>query len=81
MSEPGWFDRPENVNKLWYGLLIACGALVVVGLFTKGSAHYAIERIPGMLEILSFAGFVVVVLAARALRTFVMRDEDYYDRD
>lgn len=80
-EEPGWFDRPENVSKLWYGLLAACGALFVVGLFTKGGAHYAIERFPGALEVLGFAGFILVVLAAKALRTFVMRDEDYYDRD
>ncbi len=79
-EEPRWLDRPETARMAWRVLVAACGALFLIGLFTKGGAHYAVERVPGALEILAFAGFIVVVLAAKALRGLVMRDEDYYDR-
>jgi len=80
-KETGWFDSPGNVDKLWRGLLAACAALFVVGIFAKSGAHVWIEKIPGALELLAFVGFMVVVRAAKALRPLVSRDEDYYDRD
>jgi hypothetical protein len=80
-EEPGGLGRSGGANKIWHGLIVACGVLVVIGAFTKSDAHYAIERIPGVLEILGFVGFILVVLGAKALRTLIMRDETYYDRD
>jgi hypothetical protein len=80
-EKPGWFDRPENVNKLWHGLLIVCGALVVSELFYAHQPHFAIERIPAFFAIFGFVAFVLIVLAGKALRNVIMRDETYYDRD
>jgi hypothetical protein len=80
-EKPGWFDRPGNVNKLRYGLLILCGALVVSEFFYAHHPHFAIERIPGFFAIFGFIAFVLIVFAGKALRNVIMRDETYYDRD
>ena len=43
--------------------------------------HYAFEKVPAFHALYGFAGFVFLVLAARVLRLFVMKDEDYYGDD
>ncbi len=43
--------------------------------------HFDFEKVPAFHALYGFAGFVFLVLAARVLRLFVMRDEDYYGDD
>ena len=43
--------------------------------------HYAFEKVPVFHALYGFAGFVFLVLTARVLRLFVMKDEDYYGDD
>jgi hypothetical protein len=43
--------------------------------------HFGFEKVPAFHALYGFAGFVFLVLAARVLRLFVMRDEDYYGDD
>ncbi len=78
---PGWFDKPENITKLWYGLLAVCGALTISEFLYEHHPHFDIEQIPEFFEIFGFLAFVFIVFAGRALRAVIMRDEDYYERD
>ncbi len=78
---PGWFDRRENQQKLWYALLIVCGALTISEFLYEHHPHFEIEKIPEFFEIFGFLAFVFIVFAGKLLRTFIMRDEDYYERD
>lgn len=80
-EQPGWFDRRENVNKLWYGLLAVCGALTISEFLYEHHPHFDIEKIPEFFEIFGFLAFVLIVFAGKALRHLIMRDEGYYDRD
>jgi prolipoprotein diacylglyceryltransferase len=78
---PGWFFRRENVNKLWYALLLVCGLLTISEFLYEHHPHFDIERIPEFFEIFGFLAFMLIVFAGRLLRTIIMRDEDYYERD
>lgn len=80
-DSPSWFERPENINKLIIGLLIACAIVTLADLFyTNPHAHFAIESTFAFQAWFGFVTFVVVVYLGKILRWFVQRDEDYYDR-
>jgi prolipoprotein diacylglyceryltransferase len=79
-SEPGWFERRENQNKLFYGLLTVAGILTASEFLYEHHPHFDIENIPEFFELFGFVAFVAIVFAGRLLRTVIMRDEDYYDR-
>lgn len=89
-SENSWFER--NVNLIIGGLVLAClGTLIaqamcqfeILGfhpLFSEEHpAHFALESLFGFQAMFGFAAFVIVVFLGKFLRTFVKRDEDYYD--
>lgn len=78
---PGWFERRENIEKLWYALLIVAGALTISEFMYEHHPHFEIEKIPEFFEIFGFVAFVFIVFVGRLLRTVIMRDEDYYERD
>jgi hypothetical protein len=79
-GEPGWFERRENQNRLFYGLLVVAAALMAAELVFGLHPHFDIERIPWFYALFGFLAFVVIVFAGLLLRTVIMRDEDYYDR-
>ncbi|MEZ5855954.1 MAG: hypothetical protein R3D67_14870 [Hyphomicrobiaceae bacterium] len=86
MSDPkshtqGWFDKPENVNKLWWALLAIAAALTISEFLYEHHPHFDIEHIPEFFELFGFIAFIFIVFAGKFLRTIIMRDEDYYDRD
>ena len=83
-----WLDDPRNVNKILWGLVAVCVLLVLgyaVYVWMDAEAveehiHYSWETWFGFYGIYGFVCCVALVLAARLLRLFLMRDEDYYDR-
>lgn len=80
-EKPGWFERRENQDKLWYALLAVAGVLTVSEFLYEHHPHFEIEKIPEFFEIFGFLAFVFIVFAGKALRTLIMRPEDYYERD
>ena len=76
-----WLDEPRNVNRLFGALCVVCALLVAAELFVHKHAHFSFEEIPGFYVALGFVAFFLIVLAGRALRRVLQRDEDYYDRD
>jgi hypothetical protein len=76
---PGWFDRPENVNKIVWALIAMCIASVGADKFYDKHTHYGFQAIIGFDAFYGFVSCVLLVLAAKQLRKVLMRGEDYYD--
>lgn len=76
-----WLDRPGSVRKIVIALFVVCGGLFVADAFYTKHPHFEIESWFGFHAIYGFVMCVALVLAARLMRVFLMRDEDYYDRD
>ncbi len=74
-----WLDDPRNVNKIFWGLVFLCAALVGVDLFLPRHGHWSWEEWPGFYGFFGFAAFWCIVIAGKHLRKVLMRDEDYYD--
>ena len=89
-SEGTWsIAKPENVDRVFYGLCSIAILLVVIDVcymfymhsnghkgYVKG--HFAFEDIMGFHATYGFIAFVVVVLSGTHLRKYLMRPLDYY---
>ena len=86
-GNPGWWiARPENANKVWTALIVACVSLVLVDLIYhnfiyKKYAYFAFETIIGFHGFYGLVAFMFVVICGKQLRTILMRDENYYEPD
>ncbi|MFT5448971.1 MAG: hypothetical protein ACI9DC_004157 [Gammaproteobacteria bacterium] len=75
-----WLDDKRNVDKLFKGLLILCGLLFLADAFYHKHTLFDFEGWFGFFGLFGFSVSFALVLTARELRKFLMRDEDYYDR-
>jgi len=62
----------------WFGG--ACILLFVFDFLVERKTHAPMEQLPGFYPVYGFVGCVLLVLLAKELRKFVMRDEAYYDK-
>ena len=74
-----WLDDKRNVDKLFKGLLIVCGLLFLADAFYHKHTIFDFEGWFGFFGLFGFSVSFALVLTARELRKFLMRDEDYYD--
>lgn len=74
-----WLDNPRNVDKIYYGLCVTCGLLVVADFFYEKKTYFEFERVIGFHGWYGFVACVALVLLAKQLRRLVKRPEDYYD--
>ena len=74
-----WLDRPENVDKIFWGIIVLCAALFLGDAFYHKHPYFSIEKLFGFYGIFGFFACVVLVLASRELQKFLKRDEDYYE--
>ena len=79
-DKPGWADKPDNQRLIRRVLYVACALLVVVDFVVHRHIYTDIERVPAFYTLYGFVALVGVVMAAKGLRYFVKRNEDYYDR-
>ena len=79
-DNPGWPDKPDNQRLIRRVLYVACALLVVVDFVVHRHIYTDIERVPAFYTLYGFVALVGVVMAAKGLRHFVKRNEDYYDR-
>jgi len=86
---PRWLDDFENVKKIYRWLWVTCLLLLVVGegvlIWARSHAHdgaehhgLAMESWPGFYSLYGFIACVALVIAAKELRKWLMRPEDYY---
>lgn len=74
------FDDPKNVKRLLNIFYACCVLLFILDFIIHRHVYHSWEFIWGFYPIYGFVGCVVLVLIATWMRTFLMRDEDYYDR-
>ena len=78
-----WIARPENSNKIFFGLVTACVLLVIFDLvyfkYYPKEGHFDFENITGFHAAYGFIAFIFVVVCGSQLRNYLMRPEDYYD--
>jgi hypothetical protein len=73
-----WVDRPGSVNKIIWGLVVACVIVFGADFTYKKYGPFAVESIPGFFGAYGFVMFTALILAAKTLRIFIKRPEDYY---
>ena len=78
-EKPDFFDKAANVSlmlKIFYG---CCALLVLLDFVIERYTYHPLEKIWAFYPIYGFLGCVVLVVIAKWMRLFLMRDEDYYD--
>ena len=75
-----FFDKPGNVRRVLLGLYAVCAVLLALDVILHRHVVHSWEWLWGFYPLYGFVGCVVLVLVAKWMRTFLMRDEDYYDR-
>jgi hypothetical protein len=76
-----WLDQPRNVTKIVWALVAVCFGLFFADAFYAKHGEFAVEDLFAFYGVFGFVVFVGLVLVAKWMRTFLMRPEDYYDRD
>lgn len=80
-KEPAdFFDKPENIKKMLNIFYVVCALLVIVDIVVHRHIYHDWENIPAFYAIYGFVGCVVLVLIAKLMRKFLMKEEDYYDK-
>lgn len=62
-------------------LLLACGLSLLAGLLIEYKPHFAFEAWPGFYALFGFLAYCFIVLAAKQLRPWLHRPEDYYGEE
>lgn len=80
-----WLDEPKNIDKIFYAVLVVCTLITLPDIFAMFDILYhkhlsfKMEEIPGFYGLYGLVSYVGLILIAKQLRKFLMRDEDYYD--
>ena len=74
------FDEPKNIKRLLNVFYACCALLFILDFIIHRHVYHTWENLWGFYPIYGFVGCVVLVLIATWMRTFLMRDENYYDR-
>jgi len=76
-----WLSDKPHLRKLAIALFVLCAALFLAdAVYVKHPVHW-LEETFGFYALYAFVVCVALILGAKLMRVFLMRDEDYYDRD
>ena len=86
-KEFDYFDKAENIRKLWIMLYIICGLLVIPDLFPHvmpdlfphRHAHFGFDSFFGFYALLGFVSCAVLILFSKLVGLVLKAREDYYD--
>jgi len=73
-----WLENMKNVDRIVYGLYATCALLFIADFFYKKKTYLDLEDLPGFYAIYGFVMCALLVICARGMRLFLMRDETYY---
>ncbi len=79
-KEFDFFDKPENIRKLWILLYFACGLTLFFDFFLHREGHFGFDGFFGFYAILGFVSCVVLILFAKLVGWVLKVEEDYYDK-
>lgn len=75
----GFFYQPKTISwilRIFYSL---CVLLVIVDFIVHRHIITDAEKIPAFYALYGFVACVVLVVIASKMRTYLMRDSDYYE--
>ncbi len=75
----GWFDKKENLKLFLRIFYIILALLLLVDFFIEKHSAFGFDGVPNFFAAYGFISCVLLVLIARVLRKFLMKDENYYD--
>lgn len=73
-----WVDTKRNVDRLVWALALLCAALAFADFLYHKHSYFPVEDIPGFYGLYGFFMCAALVIAAKGLRVFLKRKEDYY---
>jgi hypothetical protein len=73
-----FLDEPKNIKRIIYGIYAICAALFAMDFFYHKKAYVEIENYMGFYMIYGFIMCAALVICAKIMRVFLMRDEAYY---
>ena len=76
-----WLDEMHNVRKIVWALVIVCAGLLVADFFYDKHPYFSAESWFGFYALYGFFMCVGLVLAAKVMRIFLMRAENFYVKD
>lgn len=79
-NQPSLFENPRTVQRILRVFYTLCAAIVLLDLVYHRHVLHPWEHLIGFYALFGFIACVVLVLVAKAMRKFLMRDEHYYDR-
>lgn len=75
-----FFDKPENIKKVLRVFYFLCAVLLAIDLIYHRHVLHSWENLFGFYGLFGFVGCVILVLVAKEMRKWLMRDENYYDK-
>jgi multisubunit Na+/H+ antiporter MnhG subunit len=79
-KEFDYFDKAENIRKLWIMLYATCGLTVLPDFFTHRHAHFGMDSFFSFYALLGFVSCAVLILFSKLIGLILKVKEDYYDR-
>jgi hypothetical protein len=79
-SEFDYFDKPENIKKLWIILYVICGLLVVPDFVLHRHPHFGFDGFFGFYAILGFVSCAILILFSKLVGLVLKVKENYYDK-
>ena len=76
-----FFDKPGNVKLVIYSLYASCGLLLLLDFIVHRHTYHQWETLLGFYSIYGFIACTAIVFGSKVLRTFVERDEKYYNEN
>lgn len=73
-----FLDDMKNVNRIVVGVYVVCGLLFIADFFYKKKTYFEVEYFFGFYAIYGFVMCALLVICAKGMRIFLMRDEEYY---
>lgn len=80
VEKQAFFDNPNNIRWMLRIFYSICALLFAMDFVIHRHTEFRWESLPGFYPMYGFVGCVILVFAAKWMRTFLMRPEDYYDK-
>ncbi|MGD8984137.1 MAG: hypothetical protein PVH99_10685 [Desulfobacteraceae bacterium] len=79
-KEFDFFDKPENIKKLWIMLYAICGLLIIPDLMTRRHAYFGFDGFFGFYALLGFVSCAALILFSKLVGLVLKVKENYYDK-
>jgi hypothetical protein len=79
-KEFNFFDRPQNIRKLWIMLYVICGFTVIPDLFANRHGYFGLDAFFGFYSLLGFVSCAALILFSKLVGLILKVKENYYDK-